>query len=86
MTSKKTVRIRWRRIATFLIAAYLVYWSGVSIHHMWAISQQERALNQKIAAVQAQNRVLTQDVRTLHNPRKLREMLTGQAPLPSITP
>lgn len=86
MTAKKPLKIRWRRIVTFLIAGYMCYWAGVSVDHMWTIAQQERTLNQRIAAVQEQNRVLTGDIRSLHNPKQLKRILTGQAPLPNAHP
>lgn len=86
MSGKKALRIRWRRIATFIILAYLLYWTGVSLHHILAIHRQERALSQRIAQVQAQNRMLARDIHTLHNPRQLKQILTGQAPLPSVDP
>lgn len=82
--AKKALRINWRRIATFVILAYLIYWSGVSLHHMWVISQQQRALSQRIEAVKAQNHILRRDIHSLHNPTTLRKILTGQAPLPSV--
>ena len=83
-TAKRKMRFRWRRSVTILIALYLTYWSGVSAHHMWVIHQQELALNQKIAAVKAQNHVLHGDIRELHNPAKLKQILTGKAPLPNL--
>ncbi len=81
-TAKRKVRFRWRRSVTILIAGYLIYWSGVSVHHLLVIHQQEQVLNQKIAAVKAQNHVLHGDIQELHNPARLKQILTGKAPLP----
>ncbi len=82
-TAKRRVRFRWRRSITILIALYLMYWSGVSVHHMLVIRHQEQALSQKIAAIKVQNHVLHGDINELHNPAKLKEILTGKAPLPN---
>ncbi|NMP21499.1 hypothetical protein [Sulfobacillus harzensis] len=82
--AKRSLRINWRRIATFVIGAYLVYWSAVSLDHMWVISRQQQALNHRIEAIKAQNHALQRDIHDLHNPHTLREILTGQAPLPSV--
>lgn len=82
-TAKRRVRFRWRRSVTILIALYLMYWSGVSVHHMLVIRHQEQGLSQKIAAVKAQNHVLHGDINELHNSAKLKQILTGKAPLPN---
>ena len=81
--SKPKVRLRWRRLATIVIGAYLLYWSGVSLHHMIVIAQDQHALSQKIAAIRAKNHVLTLDLRLLNNPAKLKGMLTGKIPYPN---
>jgi len=85
MTQTKKLRIRWRRIVTMVIAAYLVYWCGVSVHHMLAIGQREAVLSQKIAMVRSQNYVLTNDIHSLHNPTQLKKILSGNAPLPNAS-
>lgn len=82
-TSKPKLRFRWRRLATILIGGYLIYWTGVSLHHIVVIQQDQRALNQKIAAVRARNHVLTVDIRMLQNPAELKGMLTGKIPYPN---
>lgn len=81
--AKPKVRFRWRRLATILIGGYLLYWSGVSAHHVWTISQQQHALNQKIAAVRSENHVLTTDIHMLNNSAKLKGMLSGKTPYPN---
>lgn len=84
MTGTRKVRMRWRRTATLIIVVYLLYWSGVSVDHMWVIWHQERALNQKIAAVKSRNQVFSQDIKDLHNPATLKQMLTGKTSLPNV--
>lgn len=83
MSQSKKVKIRWRRIATIFIAAYLIYWTGVSVHHMIAIGQQDAVLTQKISSVRAQNRVLSHDISALHNSTTLKQILAGDTPLPT---
>jgi cell division protein FtsB len=68
-----------------LIAAYLMYWTGVSIHHIVVISHDTTALNQKIALTRAKNRVLTTDIHELDNRGDLKGMLTGKIPFPNPT-
>lgn len=84
-TSKRKVRLRWRRIITWVILAYMLYWCGVSVHHIIAIRHQESTLQTQITQVKAQNRTLSGDIRQLHNPSDLKKILTGQAPLPTLT-
>lgn len=83
MTAKRKIRFRWRQTVTLVIGTYLAYWCVVSLHHMVVIGQQQQTLYHQIAVVRAQNRVLTNDIRTLHNPAKLKQILTGQVPLPN---
>ncbi|MCY0879633.1 MAG: hypothetical protein OWU84_11920 [Firmicutes bacterium] len=85
MTARRRWRFRWRRAVTLIIGAYLVYWAGVSVHHILAIRAEEQTLTRQIAVVRKDNRVLEGDIRALHNPRTLKRILTGQAPLPTIT-
>ena len=84
-TVKPKLRMRWRRLATILISVYLIYGSGVSLHHIWVIALQQQALQGKISVVQTQNRVLGTDIKVLHNPVKLKAMLSGKAPFPDPT-
>ncbi len=83
MASKRKFRLRWRRMATILIGAYLVYWSGVSVHHIFAIRHDEQSLNHKIAVIRTRNHVLTMDLQLLNNSAKLKRILSGQMPLPN---
>ncbi len=84
-TAKTRIRFRWRRVATLVIGAYLVYWTGVSVHHMMVISRDQSALSHKIAVIQTQNRALKSDIHILNNPRQLKGMLSGKVPFPDPT-
>lgn len=82
-TSKRKLRFRWKKMATVVIGAYLVYWSGVSVHHILVIRHDEQSLNHKIAVIKAKNHVLTTDIHLLNNPVQLKRILSGQKPLPN---
>jgi cell division protein FtsB len=85
VTAKKRWRFRWRRAVTIVIGTYLVYWTVVSVHHILVIRQAEHTLDQQIAVVQEDNRALKADIHELHNRQMLKRILSGQAPLPTIT-
>lgn len=83
--TKRKLRFHWRRLATIVIGVYLVYWAGVSVHHIMVISQDTSALSHKITVIREKNHVLTTDIHILNNPQQLKGMLSGKIPFPDPT-
>jgi hypothetical protein len=52
------------------------------------LNRQAQQLTSQMATVERQTRVLTADLKALHNPVTLKAMLTGRRPLPAadVTP
>jgi cell division protein FtsB len=78
-------RVRWRRLATILIMAYLAYWSAVSVGHLWNLWLTQRSLQARIARVSQQNQLLTREVQAFRRPATVRSLISGEKPLPSLT-
>ncbi|MCL8208549.1 MAG: hypothetical protein K6V97_10835 [Actinomycetia bacterium] len=78
-------RVRWRRLLFVAALTYVGAGAAFSAVRGWELYRQEQALQARIAAVEAQNRVLQQDVRALRNPVTLKAMLQGKRPLPNAT-
>lgn len=78
-------RIRWTRLLFAVALAYVGAGAAFSVVRGWELYRQEQALKARIAAVEAENRILQQDVQALRNPATLKAMLQGKRPLPNVT-
>lgn len=76
-------RIRWKKLLSVVLCTYFGFWMAVSLGHLWTLNQTIQGLDQKIAVVQQKDQVLRNEIGTLHNPSKLKKIITGQAPMPS---
>jgi cell division protein FtsB len=74
-------RIRWSRLILGLVAIDMAITVGVSGLQFLRLRHQEAALAQHIQAVNAQSAVLQREVRDLHNPATLKNILTGKEKL-----
>lgn len=83
MNKTGRLTVNWHRLLLLVVALYVGTGAIVSGLHYVVLWQQERVLTQQIATVQAQNRVLSEDIQQMRNPQTLRLILTGRRPLPS---
>ena len=84
----KRVKIRGGRLAMIVIGLYSAIWIGISFSHMVVLWHDEQQWNHRIAVVQGEQNQLKADIRELHNPKALRKMIQGTAPIPNpvVTP
>jgi len=82
-TGARRVRVNWTRIAVVAVVAYVGAGSASSALHFWRLYEQAKQLSAQLAIVRQHNQVLGRDLKELHNPAVLRQMLTGQRPLPN---
>ena len=78
-------RIRWGRLLFIATLAYVGAGAVFSIARGLALYHEEQVLKARIAAVEAENRALRQDVSALRNPATLKAILQGKRPLPNVS-
>ncbi len=82
MAGTRPKRLRWRKLLTIALMAYFSVWLGRAVMHYVMLRGEEFRVEAGIRAMDRENQALRNDVRELHNPKRLRAMLTGKEPLP----